>query len=300
MAAAYRVPTISLLGLGLLLLLAASVSANSTPLLWRLDNPETGARVYLFGALHYGAENFYPLPDSVLAAYQSARILAVELDLDALSPQQVWQITGQQGHYPRGQQLSETLPPALWSKLTERARSLGLEPDRLLPLQPWLAALQLVNLQVSASKFDQRLGLDRYFLKRAKRDAKEVHQLETLEQQMALFSSLSPENQADFLAQTLREFDAGQEQLTHLAQAWRKGDEQALVESILGAFDDQAFSKHLYEEVFVQRNRVMAAAVSNYLSEGDQVFFVVGVGHLVGSGGLVALLEARGYSAERL
>lgn len=300
MLRSFRTSTSALIGLVLFSLLFVSVSANSAPLLWRLENSESGARVYLFGALHYGAEKFYPLPEPVLAAYEDARILAVELNLDSLSPQYVRQVTVRQGHYPKGRQLSEELSPRLWAKLSERALSLGLEPTQLLPLKPWLAALQLVNLQVSASEFEQRLGLDRHFLKRAERDAKAVHQLETLEQQMALFSSLSAAEQTDFLAQTLREFDNGQAQLTHLAEAWHRGDERALAKAILGAFNDEPFSKHLYQKVFAQRNRAMAEMVSNYLEEGARVFFVVGVGHMVGEEGLVALLQARGYTLERL
>lgn len=300
MSRRYSVPVSVLIGLVFLTLMSVSLSVNSAPLLWRLDNPESGARVYLFGALHYGAENFYPLPESVGTAYEQAQILAVELDLGALSPRYVRQVTLRQGHYPEGQQLSETLSPALWDELAQRARSVGLEPAQLMPLKPWLAALQLVNLQVIESEYDQHLGLDRYFLERASGDAKEVHQLETLDQQMALFSSLSPEEQEDFLAQTLSQFDAAPAQLERLAKAWLAGDERALAESILGAFNDQEFSKQLYQEVFVQRNRAMAEVVSDYLEDGEQVFFVVGVGHLLGREGLVALMEERGYSPERL
>ncbi len=296
-----RAPRSALLWFGLVWLLLGSVSVNAAPLMWRLDNPDSGARVYLFGALHYGAESFYPLPDSILRAYDEASILAVELDLEALSPEYVREVSLAQGYYSSGQTLSETLPPALWSELAERVHGLELSSAQLLPLKPWLAALQLVNLQLLESEFDQQLGLDRYFLQRAKRDAdKEIHELETLEQQMALFSNLSSGEQQDFLAQTLKEFEAAPEQLAHLAQAWQKGDEQALAEAILGAFNDQAFSQHLYREVFVQRNYAMAEAVSDYLNKGEQVFFVVGVGHLLGEEGLVALLKARGYTPERL
>lgn len=285
----------------LCLCLAVLPARAAEPLLWKVEDGHSGGQVYLFGALHFGAESFYPLPEAVLSAYRKSPILAVELDIETLPEGTSQHLVERLGQYRDSRQLSETLAPALWDSLSHRAEVLGLNPEQLLRLKPWLAALQLVNLQVAQSDYQHKLGLDNHFLLMARADPdKDIHQLETLEQQLALFAGLSERQQADFLEHTLKTFDTGKAQLKSLAEAWQEGDAEALEEAILGAFNHREYSQRLYHRVFRRRNLAMAETAVGYLGRGEQVFLVVGVGHLLGEEGLVALLEARGYRVSRL
>lgn len=285
---------------GLWLLLVLCPARASEPLMWQVDSNGAAGQLYLFGSLHYGAENFYPLPERVLSAYRKSDVLAVELDTESLSPAMSRQLLAHLGQYNDDRRLSETLSQDLWRNLSRQGEVLGMNPEQLLRLKPWLAALQLVNMQVSLSEYRQNLGLDTHFLRLAhSKGDKEIRPLETLEQQLALFAGLDERQQEAFLARTLAEFNAGEMQLESLAQAWREGDAAALEEAILGAFTNEEYSRNLYDRVFRKRNRAMAEAAIGYLDEGERVFLVVGVGHLLGDEGLVQLLSARGYRVRR-
>lgn len=279
---------------------AAGAPKESRPLLWRVQREGVTEPVYLFGALHFGDDSFFPLPQRVLEAYHDSDVLAVELDVTRLGPERMRATLDRMGRYPSGVQLSERIAPALWEQLSQAGKRLGLETESMVHLRPWLAALQLVNLQVAQSDYRAGQGVDRYFLTLADGD-KPVEPLETLEQQLALFADMSEGEQTAFLEHTLHDLEHTGPQLRRMARAWRDGDRGDLESVILGAFDRQdAFSQTLYQRVFKTRNAAMADAVESYLSARQRVFLVVGIGHLIGPDGLVESLRQAGYRVEPL
>ena len=56
----------------------------------------------------------------------------------------------------------------------------------------------------------------------------------------------------------------------------------------------------VYEKLIYERNRRMVSKIQDFLGTGDTYFIVVGAGHLVGSEGIIRLLEKRGYRVEQL
>lgn len=272
----------------------------SQPLLWRVQTSQHTVPVYLFGSLHFGDDSFYPLPETVLKAYESSELLAVELDVSNVGPQRMRATLDRLGRYPSGVQLSERIDSELWAQLTQASERLGMDAESIVHLRPWLAALQLVNLQVARSNYQAGQGIDRYFMDLAA-DDKPVKPLETLEQQLALFAGMTEGEQRAFLEHTLADLEETGPQLDRMARAWREGDRSDLEAVILGAFDrHDPFSRTLYERVFKTRNEAMIEAVEGYLGERQQAFVVVGVGHLIGRDGLVEGLRRSGYSVERL
>lgn len=273
---------------------------ETQPLLWRVQTSQHSEPVYLFGSLHFGDDSFYPLPDNVLKAYESSDLLAVELDVSDVGPQRMRATLDRLGRYPSGIQLSERIGPALWSQLTQASQRLGVDAESIVHLRPWLAALQLVNLQVARSDYEAGRGIDRYFMDLAAGD-KPVKPLETLEQQLALFAGMTEGEQSAFLEHTLADLEKTGPQLDRMARAWREGDRNDLEAVILGAFDrPDPFSQTLYERVFKTRNDAMVEAVEAYLESRQRVFLVVGIGHLIGQDGLVEGLRRAGYSVDRL
>jgi uncharacterized protein YbaP (TraB family) len=56
------------------------------------------------------------------------------------------------------------------------------------------------------------------------------------------------------------------------------------------------FAKAMVED----RNQHMADVAEKFLKGKEQAFVVVGAGHMVGPGGMVRLLEKRGYKVEQV
>lgn len=269
----------------------------SEPLLWQVENPRTGQKLYLFGSIHFGSDDLYPLSASVMEAFRQSEALAVEVDLLATDPQYMSRLLSRVGHNPEGVTLESLMSPEDWSLLVGVARDHQISEQGFQKLKPWLAAVQLAAMQMRASGFDENAGIDRYFLRMAREqeNPKQVIELESLDSQLKIFSRLSLQEQLVFLRQTLDEFSRGADYLSQIANAWQAGDEELLQALIGGAFTGTPESEAMYRVIFTDRNLQMAAAVEGLLERGQTAFVVVGVGHMVGGDGLVALLQQRGF-----
>lgn len=53
-------------------------------------------------------------------------------------------------------------------------------------------------------------------------------------------------------------------------------------------------------QMLYDRNKNMAKAAEDLMSQGKNVFYVVGAAHYAGEGGIIDLLEKDGYTAERV
>lgn len=274
------------------------VQAASQPLLWQVEDKNSQIRLYLFGSLHYGEEKFYPLPDTVLKAYNASDALAVELDIDALDGEQVHAAIQRYGYYRGKDNLQSHVGVQIWDKIKNITENFGIDAQQLKRFRPWLAAMQLTNLQLIRSNYQPSLGLDKYFLSESRH--KKILELETLDEQMRLFTRLSDAEQIEFLQITLNEFPKAEESLKQLADAWYHGDELTLNKLVFSSFHEREVGNKLYQFIFVERNKQMLNAIDTYMNSSQRIFLVVGVGHIIGGEGLVALLEQRGYKVTRV
>jgi len=283
----------------LFLLLPSLIFAE--PLLWQVNSPsphENAPPVYLFGSIHYGQDSFYPLPSRIQSVFESSDILAVEIDSENLNPGKAAATVRRHGLYSTGKSLRSALSKEDWKLLGKICKQLNVEPLQMNGVKPWLVAVQLLDLEIRTTDYSQGKGVDQHMLRQGHHH--KLVELETMEQQLSIFSQLTEEEQIQFLRQTLEGFDESAKTLTSLAQAWLEGDEAALAELILGAFEDDETSQKLYQLIFVDRNRQMSTAVEQFLFDKQAVFMVVGLGHLLGKDGVVAELRRRGYVVRQL
>ena len=104
------------------------------------------------------------------------------------------------------------------------------------------------------------------------------------------------EEQERLLAETLKELDTQQSEVTKLADAWKAGD-VATVERIV--LQDLKSDARLYQRMLVDRNKNWLPKIEAIAAKGGRPFIVVGAAHLVGSDGLIAMLRGRGYAVEQ-
>ena len=282
----------------LALLCCMSTLVRAEPLLWQVDHPESGGRAYLFGSVHFGSPGLYPLPDSVERTFSESEELVVELDIAAVAPNLAAEVMRKQGRYLEGGTLYQHLDERSLGALADICVELGLPIAAFENLKPWLVAVQITAFQMRRAGFDDKLGIDRHFIERVKRGhspgPKSLVELETFEQQLSLFSALTDEEQAHFLAQTLRHFEAGPVLLKEILNAWKQGDANQLDALIKAGFSGDPLAARLYRLVYTQRNANMSVQLEQMLSDGRKLFVVVGAGHMVGEDGLVSLLRKQG------
>jgi uncharacterized protein len=274
----------------MLCLLAAPLAAFAESVFWRVERAGMPA-AYVLGSVHVGTPEMYPLPPAVMEAFSASQTLVVELDVTRANPAVAEFVTAH-GMLAAGETLSGALGPQKWKQLEAAASEVGVSAAALERQRPWLAAVVLGMAGYARAGFDPALGVDRFFLQHAGERA--VLELESVEEQLGVFTSLSPTAERLLLQQTAQDILENPDSYASVVAAWRANDLGEL-EQFLGALRDAA--PELERKLFIDRNRLMARRLHAMLESGERAFIVVGAGHLPGEGGLIELLLARGYRA---
>lgn len=281
---------------------------NGNTLLWQVEVPdgvETRATINLFGSIHVGKPEFYPLPAVVERQYQQAQTVVFEINpLAAQSPESS-QTIQQRGRLRSDRTLEQIIDQRTLRSLEKVLKQFGLNLGHVNRMKPWLVSMLLSSMQVQALGYDPANGVENYLI-RQKPQAAQIDELESLETQLALMESF---DQVSLLRYTLRDFANTKDQMNDLAKSWRCGDSQKLAEILFEARTDEdateSREKTAYEKLmlrlFDERNLRMADKIEGFIKHGAGSYFVVaGTGHLLGKGSVVELLQKRGYRVTRV
>lgn len=275
-------------------LVTASASAdNGKPDLWKVE--KDGKSSYLFGSIHLGSEDMYPLSKKVKDAYNQAEHLVVEIDLKPGDEQKL---------VPIIQKLAVDMTSTLESRLTPETLAIykkactekQLPCSQFSPLKKWFVSLQLQLMLIQQLGYKEELGIDKHFLDLAHKSNKSVVSLETVDAQLKLLSGFNQQEQELMLLQSL---EATKEEMESLFIAWKTGDDAAMVEMFTEGLDN-ASAQAIYDAMFIDRNIEMAKNIQTMLTENKSLFVVVGAGHIVGEKGLVDLFTKSGYKLTQL
>jgi uncharacterized protein YbaP (TraB family) len=276
-------------------LLVVAVAAQAKSFAWKVTG-KSGA-IYLVGSVHLLSSDFYPLQPALDAAYKDSDLLVEEVDMAELTDPTAQLALLGKAMLPSATPLDKVISAETYAMLTKRAGALGLPLEPFKMLKPWMIALTLVQMEWQQAGFDPQLGLDKHFYDQAKADRKETQGLETAEYQISRLDGLAMDQQERMLAESLRELDDEQANMTKLVQAWRSGD-AATVEKIVLA--DLKAEPVLYQRLLVERNRNWMPKLEALFARPKHALVVVGAAHLVGPDGLLAALRAKGYTVEQL
>lgn len=269
--------------------------ARAEPVAWRIT-AETGD-TWLLGSVHYLREADYPLPAAVDTLYERADRLVLELDLDDIDAAAMQTQLVSAAMLPAGRSLDDVLDADVYGLAAERAAELGVSLESLARFEPWLVGLTLTDLGMAQHGFRSDRGLEQYLLGRAQSDGKPVEGLESVQAQIDAFETLSDAEQQALLEQTLADLDNAEKATSRLIDAWRDGRLETLGEELLAEFEGYP---RLYRMLVVDRNRSWLEPIVEHVERPGDELVVVGALHLVGADSLVAMLEERGYTVERV
>lgn len=288
-------PRLTFLVALLLLCSADPAQADGKHFLWRVS--KGGESLYLAGSVHVLRPGDYPLPAVMEQAFSGSAGLVEELDLNQVDQEDTQIQVMQLGSYPPGQSLKDTLPPALYQRLTKTAVEDRLDMTTLDRLKPWLVSITLLEAQLMRSGYDAGDGADQHFAAEAQAAHKPVIGLEQMQYQLGLLAGLSTADQQALLLQSLDESTGFDAEMQQMIGAWHTGDADTL-EKLL----KQEFSGYpeVYKTVLVSRNQAWAPRLEALMANGKRYFVVVGALHLVGPDGLLQRFRKDGYTVEQL
>lgn len=126
---------------------------------------------------------------------------------------------------------------------------------------------------------------------------KPIGGFETAREQLMLFETLDPQTQRILLTRAAEEAGDAVKEVGALTAAWGRGDVAALETVINEDIDSVPAAR---KAILTDRNRRWSLWVQKRLEQPGTVLMAVGAGHLVGSDGVPAMLEAEGLKVTRV
>lgn len=274
---------------------APSPAANDAdPALWVVKDKDT--TVYLFGTIHVLKPGLTWFDEAVKTAFDRSDEVKLEIVMpDPATMQGLVQATGVAT--PGTPPLTERLPEGKRAAFTKAVTDLGLPANALDRYKPWLAATQLSVAPLSKLGYDSTNGPEEVISAAAKQANKPLTGLETPEQQLGFFGSLSDAAQLQFLESTVDELPKLDSQMANMVEDWAKGDPDALAREMN---DELKSSPEVAKVLLTDRNARWAQWIKQRMATPGTVFVAVGAGHLAGPDSVQAHLAKLGVKAERV
>lgn len=278
------------------------------PILYRVTDKK-GNVTWLFGSIHVGREDYYPLPDYVMNAFNGADSLAVELDIIAFEKDTSAQVQAlSQLVYRDGTTIKDHIPQALYDKAVGILKENNSYMGALDYYCPVFWSSMVESLMAEDLGADANLGIDRYLINQAYETDKEILEVESAELQYRMLANFSDKVQYMILASSVASYEdpeVAAAELKAMMDLWVSGDEEAFGEYVTAVdptmTQEEKQAYECYNDVMVTgRNIAMADYAESALASGKEVFICVGAAHVIGDGGMADLLTQRGYTVERV
>ena len=277
---------------------AAAIPASATERGALFKVTGGGHSMYLFGTMHVGLAEFYPLEPRIAQAVARAPTLALEVD-PQLPPAVMAKAMRDYGIASPG----AALPPALAARLAPVLTRAGMDPAALAPLKPWVVAMVLGLNEYAALGYRADLAVDAHLAALARAGKVKVVELETIDAQMALFAGLSDADQLRYLDDTLALIESGRQkaEVRQVVDAWRTADQPALDALAVRVENDTTYAGRFVQKVLLEgRNGALADKLLQLLAKEDNTVAAIGVLHLIGKQSVPVLMRAKGVTVERV
>lgn len=267
---------------------------GSKGVFYKINNK--GNTAYLFGTIHLGNVDMYPIHHSRIQALIESDMVLPELNL--LDENTLMEVGASQFRTD-GSELKDEIGEELFNRLSEVFVNLGVTEEVLNSMETWAVINNLSNLiMLSENPTAPLLGIDMYILTNSLFLGKEVNPLESVETQMNTLDEYYrnfAEESRETIEELLNSLDDEEViketkvELDSMMKAWEEGDEKVIIEM----FEDDESSQILVKE----RDPEMAKKIKELLErDGENTYFViVGSGHYSPEGSVLAYLKDYGF-----
>ena len=195
---------------------SAALAANSFPngILWKVEYPGVPSS-YLFGTIHIEDPRVTHLPAAVSKAFDTSNSLTLEINPSAGAMASV----AQQMLYQDGRTLEHVLGKDLYQRTAAELKKHGIPPQMTTLLKPWAAMITLIAPQQKTGVF-----LDYALYLKSTEQGKTFYALETLDEQLSVFTQLTERDQVALLKDTLNQLPTQKQTFEELTQAYLARD----------------------------------------------------------------------------
>jgi uncharacterized protein YbaP (TraB family) len=208
----------------------------------------------------------------------------------------------------KGPTLPERLSPELWDKLAQAVRARGVPPFMAAKLQPWYLSMILSIPPCALEAMGEDRGLDARVIEAAEARGLPVRALEPYDTVFSVFDKMSDADQLSMITSSLALEDRSEDMSSTLIDSYFDEEARVIWEfSRAVALTIEGYSAERVEREFalmeaalmVQRNQDWIPVLTRAAADGP-VLAAFGALHLSGDQGVLALLQAEGFTLKRL
>lgn len=278
--------------LATVLALAAAPAAAQPPV-WTVRTAR--CTLILFGSVHLLPTGLDWRPPVLTEALTKADEVWFEIPIDQGMSVEAVRLADTRGMLPRGDSLPAHLTPDGRARLQRVATALGIAPSSLEGMRAWLAEVTLSLLVDARAGAVASQGVEEQIENLAPPSVRR-RAFETPRQQIAFLAEAPPGEQVAALEETLREIEERPWSYRRVVDEWMAGDLAGLALDALEPL--RRASPAIYQRLITNRNRRWADVIQRRLGRPGAIVIIVGMGHLVGAGGVPALLRAKGIKVD--
>ncbi len=277
---------------------------NIDRMFWKLsgfDSKGRPATVYMLGTIHIGDDRLFPLPESVMNAFGSAKRIAAEISSDDMEDIETELLN----------KMMKSMIAAngrnVLDYLTEEEKatvlSLGKEVvDALSNFEPWVMLQSLSTGSYSKAGLEGVSGIDMYLMGLLAEEGKTWEGLDTLETQINALSFGDYDEQLYLLKGTLDQIahpEKSNEYIADLYNAYLSGDIDVIAkitEEEMTPKDGEMkeFEEAYYDALMYNRNKDWSQKIGKWIKEGGTTFIFAGCAHFVGDKSVFHYLRENG------
>ncbi len=271
---------------------AEPAAAPARPALWKVSDADT--TIYLFGTIHLLPNGIEWYNGAVATAFEAADELVTEIP--DLPQDQTMALSQRMGALPQGQTLRGQMSADERARFESALQGLNIPAAAMDGFKPWLASVAITTVPLMQAGYNLENGVEAQLDKRNKALGRPRSGLETLEYQLGIFDTLSPEVQKAYLFETIDTLPGIQQEVSKMVSIWSQGDASALA----ALLNDTLADPTLYKALLTDRNRNWSAWIDDRLDRPGTVFIAVGAGHLGGKDSVQDFLGKAGIKVVRV
>jgi len=275
------------------LTLAFAPAAVAKPPVWVVRSGAT--TILLFGSIHLLPPGLDWRPPALDAALAKADEVWFELPITPATDNEAAAASLARGALPKGRSLTAMMTPDEAKRLVDAGVSLNCAPEALDRMQPWMADLTLSIAADARSGASASEGVEGLIEAATPATARQ-RAFETATQQIGFLAGAPVKDQLASLNLTVSQIQDDPTSYQRVVQEWMSGDLPGLQRDAIDPL--RRISPIMLGRLIDARNQHWASVLEARLKKPGRVVVVVGVGHLIGSGGVPALLRAKGYVVE--
>jgi uncharacterized protein YbaP (TraB family) len=270
--------------------LPGEATEDSNSMLWEITGNGLLQSSYLFGTIHIISKDDFVLRHEVDSVFNKCDAVAFEFKLDdftSIMKIQTWL------NLPEGETIRNHATPAQYAKIQKYfTDSLNVDITTLKGKKPFALYQAMLSNYVE----DEQQSYDLHFMMNALNTGKQITGLESIEDQLGIFDSITYSEQIAWIITAIDSANAYSNLWKEVLRAY-KSEDLSLLSQLMMRNSPELIK---YEDLFLTNRNKAWMPVIEQLIKKSSAFIAVGAGHLPGENGILSLLHEKGYIVKPL